>query len=170
MMAMWDKEGVPHKGWVCTEMIDLGEGLEDLDADERKDYYESCQMCNQEGIRFVHVMEHKDFEGVLRVGYKCAEKMEEDYINPKNRESELKNRYNRRSNFLKRDWHCNSKGNYVLKYKGLYMTIMPSKYKKGEYGILFQEKATWTINGKKIQSLQEAKQAAFDVFDGRATR
>jgi hypothetical protein len=100
IINIWDREGGPHRGWIYIEMIDLGDELEDLNADEKKDYYESCQMCNQEGIRFVHVMEHKEFEGTLRVGYRCAEKMETDYFSPKNREHELKNKYNRRKNFF----------------------------------------------------------------------
>ncbi|WP_044876543.1 hypothetical protein [Paenibacillus sp. IHBB 10380] len=156
--------GIPHRGWKSIEMIDLGEGLEGLDADERKDYYETCQMCSQEGIRFVHVMEHPNFSDQLRVGYKCAERMEEDYINPKKRESELRNKYNRRHNFLKKEWSRNSKGNYCLKYRGYYITIMPSKYKTDEYGVIFQKKAIWDYKGRKTKSLFDAQLVAFNLI------
>lgn len=164
-MALWDKEGIPHKGWVCVEMVDLGEGLEDLDAEERKGYYETCEMCSQEGVRFVHVMEHPEYDGQLRVGYKCAEKMENDYINPKSRETNLKNKHSRRKNFLKRDWTHRSNGNFTMKYKGLNITIMPSRYKSGEYGVIFNNKYNWIYNGKKIKSFDEARLIAFELFD-----
>lgn len=165
MMAKWDKKGVPHKGWQCNDMIDLGEGLEGLEVDERKDYYETCQMCNQEGIRFVHIMEHPNYSDQLRVGYKCAEKMEDDYVNPKSRESELRNKHNRRHNFLKKEWRYNKKGNYTLKYKGHSITVMPSKFKEDEYGVIFNRKSAWTYNGSKIKSFSIAKIVAFKFID-----
>lgn len=164
-MALWDQEGIPHKGWRCIEMIDLGEDLNELDADERKDYYESCEMCNQEGVRYIHVMEHPNYNSQLRVGYKCAEKMEDDYVKPKNRENQLKNKYNRLRNFLKKDWKVNDKGNYSLKYKTHSITIMPSKFNVGEFGIIFKKESSWNHNGKKIKSLHEAKLLAFGLID-----
>lgn len=53
---MWDQKGVPHKGWTCIDMIDLGTALDGLDADSRRDYYAQCQTCKHEGIRYVHLM------------------------------------------------------------------------------------------------------------------
>lgn len=164
-MVLWDKEGIPHKGWVCVEMVDLGEDLEDMDAKDRKNYYEVCDMCSQEGIRYVHVMEHPEYDGQLRVGYKCAEKMEDDYIRPKNRETELRNKQSRRKNFIKKDWYQKQNGNFGLKYKGLHITVMPSKFKSGEYGVIFNKKQIWIHNGIKIKSFQEAKLVAFELLD-----
>ncbi|WP_188400438.1 hypothetical protein [Sporomusa sp. GT1] len=159
-MALWDKSGIPHKGWTCIFMEDLGADLEDLDADERKDYYENCEMCNHEGIRYVHIMEHPEFDGQLRVGCSCAEKMEEDYANPRLREKALRNKYSRLATFMKKKWTLRPNGNYTLKFKGYYITIMSSKFKKDEYGIIFNGKQTWKIN-----SLSKAKRVAFDIID-----
>lgn len=61
----------------------------------RKDYYETCQMCNHEGIRYVHIMQHPEYHSELRVGQQCAVNMENDYLNPKERETKLKNKHNR---------------------------------------------------------------------------
>lgn len=50
----WSSAGIPHKGWTCVDVIDLranGEQPEDTD-------YATCQMCGNEKIRFVHVMQH----------------------------------------------------------------------------------------------------------------
>lgn len=56
-MGLWDKEGFPHKGWRCVGMIDLGEDADDMDFNARKDeLYEKCEMCNQEGVRYVHLI------------------------------------------------------------------------------------------------------------------
>ncbi|WP_196589832.1 hypothetical protein [Pectinatus cerevisiiphilus] len=127
-MDSWDKEGIPHKGWTCI-------GIEDLDADERKDYYVNCEMCHHEGIRYVHIMEHPNFDGYLRVGCSCAEKMAEDYKNPFLREKALRNKYARLATFMKKTWSLRSNGNYTLKFKGHYITIMPSKFKRGAFNL-----------------------------------
>ena len=89
-MSRWGTKDVPHKGWVCVGMLDLGEDADDMDFETRRsEIYEECEMCNQEGIRYVHIMEHPQYEGQLRVGCVCAEKMENDYYAPRDRENEF---------------------------------------------------------------------------------
>ena len=56
--------GVPHKGWFCVDLEDLG------------DILGTCEMCETQSIRYVHHMEHHDYPDVLGVGRVCAEKME----------------------------------------------------------------------------------------------
>ena len=165
-MSFWNKEGVPHKGWTCVDMIDLGEDAEDMDFETRKaELYEECEMCNQEGIRYVHIMEHPEYEGQLRVGSICAEKMENDYVAPRAREKDLKNRHNRKMNFLKRNWIFKANGHTVLKYKGKYITILNSKFNRNNYGVAYNGNFIWTYQGKEIKDIQIAKLAAFDIFD-----
>ncbi|MPM14065.1 hypothetical protein SDC9_60425 [bioreactor metagenome] len=165
-MSLWDNKGVPHKGWHCVGMIDLGEDAEDMDFETRKaELYEQCQMCKQEGIRYVHIMEHPSYSGQLRVGCICAENMENDYVAPRGRENDLINRHNRKMNFLKREWQPRTNGNLVLKYKGSYITIMRSKFGQSEYGVAFAGKYIWNYQGKKIRDIRTAKLAAFDIFD-----
>ena len=56
--SRWDQPGVPHKGWHCVDVVDLranGERADDTD-------YATCQMCGNEKIRYVHIMEHPDVE------------------------------------------------------------------------------------------------------------
>ena len=45
--------------------------------------YEQYEMCGNERIRFVHLMQHPDYPHELRVGCVCAEKMSDDYVNPR---------------------------------------------------------------------------------------
>lgn len=165
-MSLWDKGNIPHKGWTCVEMIDLGEDADEMDFETRKtDLYEVCEMCSQEGIRYIHIMEHPNFDGQLRVGCICAEKMENHYTRPRERERNLINRHKRKMNFLKREWECRANGNLVLKYKGEYITIMHSKYNRLQYGVAFGGYFIWDYRGRKIYDIRTAKLAAFEIFD-----
>ena len=68
-LARWEREGIPHKGWKEMGIEDLGEDLESGDDVE----YEQCEMCGQEKIRYVHILQHPNFNGELRVGCVPAE-------------------------------------------------------------------------------------------------
>ena len=79
-MNRWDQKDIPHKGWSCQGVEDLGESV--FEGEEIE--YKSCGMCGKEKIRFVHIMEHNSHSNTLRVfGCICAEKMLNDYIHSK---------------------------------------------------------------------------------------
>ena len=71
----WQQPGVPHKGWHCVEVTDLG--------DDRT----TCEMCECVEIRHVYHMSHPRHPGSLGVGSFCAENMEKEYQTPKANES-----------------------------------------------------------------------------------
>ena len=52
----WTQLGVPHRGWLCLDVEDLG-GSSQL-----------CQMCEGVDVRYVHHMQHPDYPDVLAVG------------------------------------------------------------------------------------------------------
>lgn len=157
----WNKVDVPHKGWEYIGMEDLGEGI----GPDNAMPYEQCEMCGKEKIRYVHLLRHPDFNGELRVGCECAAKMICDYETPRERERNLKNRVNRRNNFMKQKWHLKVEtGNYTLHYKGDNITIMRSKFGPG-WGVIFKGKTQWEYNGRKINDLETAKTVAFNLFD-----
>lgn len=86
--------------------------------------YEQYEMCGNERIRFVHLMQHPDYPHELRVGCVCAEKMSDDYVNPRKAEDTLRKRTSRRKNFNNKEWRFNlEKQIYSKKYKGEYNTI-----------------------------------------------
>ena len=62
----WTQPGVPHKGWVCVDIEDLGS----------PDHV--CEMREVQDVRYVHLMTHPDYAGKLRVGCICAGHMEGD--------------------------------------------------------------------------------------------
>lgn len=75
-MARWEREGIPQKGWKEIGVEDLRESLEYGNPVE----YEQCEMCEQEKIRYVHILQHPNFSGELRVGCICAEHMTDDIL------------------------------------------------------------------------------------------
>ncbi len=99
---LWKREEVPHSGWVCTGVEDLGVPVG------------ICEMCGYQIIRYVHHMKHPEYRD-LAVGCVCAGRMEGDVESAKRREAEFKNRQARRTNFLKRKWKRSKKGNEYLK-------------------------------------------------------
>jgi hypothetical protein len=150
----WDVAGVPHKGWACIDVVDLrGDGTR---ADETS--YETCQMCGNEKIRFVHVMAHADVDEPYRVGCICAEKMSGDYQGPRRREGRLRNRAVRRSRWLDRRWRVSAKGNPFLNIEGHNLGVY--KTKAGRWGYRIGNR----FGQRTYAALDEAKLALFDDF------
>jgi hypothetical protein len=119
MSNHWKLSGIPHKGWTLIDVIDVREdGEAECDTD-----YETCMMCGNEKIRYVHVVSHEDINEDYRVGCVCAEKMTSDYINPKRRENDLRNRASRRLTWADKKWSTSKKGNTYLKKDEHLLTI-----------------------------------------------
>ena len=153
-MNKWDQKNIPHKGWSC-------QGVEDLGADVfvgEEIEYESCQMCGQEKIRFVHIMEHNQYPDTLRVGCICAEKMSNDYIYPKQKERNLKNKALRRKKWLTRTWRVSEKGNEYLNIRGYNIGVYKTKY--GKWGWWVDQ----LFSRKDYNTKDEAKLKLFDYF------
>ena len=99
---LWNNPDVPHSGWVCAGITDLGapSGI--------------CQMCGHQIIRYVHHMIHPNYRS-LGVGCICAGKMEGDVERAKKRERDYKNRAARLESFRRRSWKNSRKGNPYLR-------------------------------------------------------
>jgi hypothetical protein len=151
--VLWTHPGFPRKGWAFEEMDDLGKPSH------------RCEACAKEGVRFVHVLSHPDWEQEIHVGCICAEKLTGNLFLPKAREAAMKNRYNRMVNFLAQKWQSNCKGNFVLTYKGNRMTIMRSQYDTNTFGVAYDGEFVWKYKGQKIGSLDTAKRLAFELSD-----
>lgn len=155
-MTLWTQSGVPHRGWQCVDVIDLrptGQSVEDT-------MYAACEMCGNEPIRFVHIMQHEAYEEQLEVGCICAEKMSDDYVGPRQRETALKNKAARKAKWLSRKWRRSSRGNDFLNVEGFNLVVFPNKFKPGKWG--------YGIDGdfsrKVFDSKEEAKLALFEQF------
>lgn len=157
MANYWNKTNIPHKGWNLIDVIDIREeGQSEEDTE-----YETCMMCNNERIRYVHILSHTDVPEVFRVGCICAENMTSDYVNPKKREKELKNKANRRRNWIKKNWNINSNGNFYLRTNGHYILIYKSNSSHNKYKVKFDD--NW--GSKEFDTLNNAKIAVFKYIE-----
>ena len=111
---LWKREEVPHQGWHCV-------GVEDLGAPVG-----ICEMCGYQIIRYAHHMEHPRYQSLV-CGCICAGKMEGNIDEAKRREADLKNKLARKENFLKRKWKSSKKGNDYLKVDGHVIVIFALK-------------------------------------------
>lgn len=160
-MNLWDTEGIPHRGW----KYDIENPIIDV-AGEDPGNYQTCEMCGNERVRYIHVMTHPDFSRPLHVGCICAEKMTQDYTNPRRYEANFKNKQKRKITFMKKEWTRNRKGNSVIKYKGKIITIMQSRYNTWQYGVIFDGKGYWKNQKTNLPlSYEDAKQLSFELVD-----
>jgi hypothetical protein len=88
----WSQPGLPHRGWVCVDVEDLGSPSV------------ICEMCEAAEIRYVHHMQHADYLRGLGVGCVFAENMEQDYVGPWLCEIALRQRATRRCTWGRRQW------------------------------------------------------------------
>jgi hypothetical protein len=109
--GLWRIAGVPHTGWCCIDMEDMGSPCE------------VCEMCEVVVIRYVHVMTHEDYPRALRCGCICAGHMETDRAGARKREGALKNRMKRRETWLGRSWRTSAKGNMYVRSNGLVAVV-----------------------------------------------
>ena len=146
----WSQADVPHKGWSCVDVEDLGSP----DA--------VCEMCETQEIRYVHYMTHSDYSETLGVGCVCAEHMEQDYEAPRRRERQLRNSAQRKRRWLSRKWRTSAKGNSYLNTDGFNITVF--RKNDGTWGGMLTDRETGqSISSRRIYVTQDqAKLAAFD--------
>lgn len=156
MKNHWNLPDIPHKGWRLLDVIDIREDGQLVEDTE----YETCMMCGNDRIRFLHIVEHDEIDEEFKVGCDCAEKMTNDYVNPGKLERNLRNRAVRRSKWILKEWQVNEKGNQHLKKDDHYFLIFKDK-KSGKFKCKIDD-----IWGEKIfNTIEEAKAATFNGID-----
>ena len=142
---LWKRDDVPHEGWVCEAIYDLGEpaGI--------------CRMCGHQVIRYVHVMRHPAYPKTIGAGCVCAGKMEGNVERAKEREAAFKNRQARLETFLRIPLKRSKNGNEYLKYKDEIITILRDKYKEGHYKSVYRNAYSMAFSSKEAVLL--------DIFD-----
>jgi len=144
---LWNMDDVPHNGWSCVGVTDLGEACG------------ICEMCGNQIIRYVHHMIHPRYHP-LNAGCICAGKMEDDIAAAKKREQDFKNKQSRRENFHNRKWKQSRNGNSYIKIKDHIVLLYKTKNWIGwKYSIdnVFCDKV--------FKSREEAVDAAFEALD-----
>jgi len=112
----WSQPGVPHRGWECVDVEDLG----------KPDFV--CEMCESQSIRYVHHMEHPNVPGGLKAGCDCAGYMGGDVAAAHAREASVRSRGGKRNRWLSRRWRVSIKGNHWIKADGYRVTV----YERGD--------------------------------------
>lgn len=145
---LWKRDDVPHEGWVCTGIIDLGEPVG------------VCRMCGHQIIRYVHIMKHPDYHRTIGAGCVCAGRMEGNPEAARERENAFKNRQSRRETFIHSALKKSRNGNEYLKHKGEVVTVLPDRYKPGQFKSVVRGQYSMSFPTK-----EDALAAAFDIID-----
>jgi hypothetical protein len=143
----WAQAGVPHKGWTCTDIEDLGrpEAI--------------CQMCEVQAIRYVHHMEHPDYAETLGVGCVCAGHMEQDLDGARQREREFKKGRKRWLN----GWRISAAGNTYININGFNVVVFPQRdYWSAR--VEHRETQTRRFSHSHYPTAEAAKAAAYDAM------
>jgi hypothetical protein len=149
----WSAPGVPHRGWVCVNVEDLGESDSAV-----------CEMCETTKIRYVHTMAHRNYPEALRVGCVCAGHMEQDLAAAREREARVRKRSSRRTRWL-HHWRTSRNGHPFINTKdGLNVAV----FRKDQgWGARLVDRRTGYIteSTKAYASEEAAKLAAFDAIE-----
>lgn len=145
-MELWNKKGVPHKDWICVDCEDLGEPEGE------------CFMCGRNDVRYLHHMQHEDYEGTIAVGCVCASKMEQNSKAARKREQAMQNLGKRRKTFLRRSWRVSERGNEYLNIKGVNVGVFRS-------GPGFKFRIEGQFSATSYADSNQAKLALFDAMN-----
>lgn len=145
---LWKRDDVPHEGWTCVDVIDLGAPVG------------TCRMCNNQIIRYVHVMRHPSYPRTIGAGCICAGRMEGNPDAARERENAFKNRLARRETFFALPRKKSRNGNEYVKYHGEIITLYPDKFRKGQWKAIFRGQYTNSCDTK-----EDALEEAFAILD-----
>jgi hypothetical protein len=151
LTGKWSQPGVPHKGWSCIDIEDLGEPSK------------TCEMCETQPIRYIHHMQHPGYPEVLCCGCVCAGHMEDDYTEARRRENTIRNAGARRSRWLQRNWRLSQTGNPFLNADGYNIVVYPAG-EEWKFRVT-NRKTNYFINSRKLLATTDAaKLRAFDAI------
>ena len=165
----WAVPGVPHTGWRCINIKDLGEREPRL----------KCEMCEVVAIRYVHEMQHGEYQDILYCGCVCAGHMEEDLVGAQAREKAFKASSSRREKWLARRWR------YTVEYDSEGRLNNAESVKAGGFDVSVwrrRDGSGWAAKvehrdtGRRryseryYETMEAAKLAAFDAMIGMAAR
>jgi len=145
----WSEAGVPHKGWECIDIIDLGEPSQ------------QCEMCETSMIRYLHRMEHPNYREWLDVGCVCAGHMEGNLAASKTREASMKSRSGKRKRWLSRKWKTSGSGNPYIIADGYMVTVYP-KGKLWAASVMHVLTKSVEYSKRQYKTVDEVKLSAFD--------
>jgi hypothetical protein len=151
--------GAPLDRWTCVEIHDVA------DQDAEVPEFFTCELCDCQKVRFVHVMRHENYFEDVSVGCICAGIMEGDILAAKERDNAMKNRARRKQRFLQRKWKQSWHGCYRTKYRGTSVLIKRSEGNRDRFHVCADGIDCWSYKGKPITNFLSAVHAAFEIVD-----
>ncbi len=145
---LWKRDDVPHEGWQCEGIVDLGEPVG------------ICRMCGHQIIRYVHIMRHPNYHRTIGAGCICAGRMEGNPEAARERETQFKNRQKRLETFMSLPRKRSRNGHEYVKYHGEIITLLEDKFKKGQWKTAFRNQYSTSFPTK-----EEALKSLFDEMD-----
>ncbi|MEE5994136.1 MAG: hypothetical protein V3G42_13020 [Oscillospiraceae bacterium] len=145
----------PLKDWTCSEVIDVRE-------DNPNASLEKCELCGYPHVRYIHVMEHKNYPACLNAGCNCAGVMESDILNAKEQERLVRNRSQRKKRFMRRNWRQQSTDVYTRRYKKQALKITVNN---GFYEVCVNGRCVCAYKQSPIVTMRIAKLVAFNLVD-----
>jgi hypothetical protein len=111
MTRFWNKQDIPHKGWMLIDCIDT------------KVADNICDMCDKENIRYVHKMYHPEEPEYLNVGCICAGHMTSPYV-AEEAERKTRNKTMHKKKWMTDGWNIkpidnNTNNNNTYQYKSI---------------------------------------------------
>ncbi|WP_353065880.1 hypothetical protein [Arcanobacterium hippocoleae] len=147
--------GAPLTGWYCTYLIDVA---------ENSDNTATCELCGCTKVRFIHLMNHKDYPRTFEVGCICAGLMEDDILAAKDRERLARNRHRRRTTFCNKGMQPTRTGNFKITHRAHTVFINHART-PGTWYVNMAGTRIFSWHGKPIRDLRTAQYAAFDLID-----
>jgi hypothetical protein len=155
VLGKWAQPEVPHTGWRCTDIEDLGEPAT------------ICEMCEVVTIRYVHLMSHGAYPSVLRCGCICAGHMEEDLQGAKDREKWLRGVPGRRKRWLSSPQWKRGRNNAQSRSVSGFRIVVFDNLNGTFSGRVTHEGTGWVKDSKlRYETADAVKMAAFDVMIG----
>jgi hypothetical protein len=148
----WHRTDVPHSGWKCIDIEDLGRSSA------------VCEMCEAQDIRYVHSMEHASYATALRCGCVCAGRMEGSTETAKKREAILRSASTRRQNWLTRKWSCSRQEGAYLRAGGYSVYVFPSGDQSWTFRVRDRKRGGAVESRETYSTMDRARLKAFDIM------
>jgi hypothetical protein len=146
--------GAPRSEWICENV----ETMEDATF--------TCELCDYDRIKYVHVMVHPQWNGEFRVGCVCDGTMSGNMLAAQERDDAAKRRESRKRAFMKKQWVEHPARFMVLPKTRKTITAEIDSFCGREFYkvIIDGEPYQWWEN-RRIETLDAAKVVAFEVLE-----
>ena len=150
LRGKWLRPDVPKEGWRVVGLY-------------LRHHAERCQMCESQGVRHVHEMEHPDYAEALAVGSVCAAHMVQGYRGVDRRKADARNRRDRRGRWVSRSWEPREDGSEALSAYG-YLTTVGLSEDGWQVRVTVEDaESMWHDGG--FETKDDARLAGFDHIE-----